>query len=68
MSSVTVAWCRFFGRETQPARARLRELLHNRLTFAAIATTLNAEGFTTATGLAWGWRHVQKTRDSLAPD
>ena len=54
--------------EAQPARTRLRELLHDRLTFAAIATTLNAEGYTTATGLAWTWRHVQKTRDSLALD
>lgn len=54
--------------ESQPARARLRELLHERHTFAAIAATLNAEGHTTPTGLAWTWRHVQKTRDSLALD
>ena len=53
---------------SRPARARLRELLHERLTFAAIATTLNAEGYTTPTGLAWTWRHVQKTRDSLILD
>ena len=53
---------------SQPARARLRELLHERLTFAKIADTLNAEGYTTPTGLAWTWRHVQKTRDSLALD
>ncbi len=52
----------------RPARARLRELMHDRLTFATIASTLNAEGYTTPTGLAWTWRHVQKTRDSLALD
>ncbi len=54
--------------ESEPARARLRELLHERKTFAAIATTLNDEGFTTPTGLAWSWRAVQRTRDSLALD
>lgn len=53
---------------TGPARARLRELLHERLPLAAIAATLNDEGHTTATGLPWTWRHVQKTRDSLALD
>jgi DNA invertase Pin-like site-specific DNA recombinase len=54
--------------EAMPARARLRELLHDRLPLAAIADALNAEGYTTATGLQWTWRHVQKTRDSLALD
>lgn len=54
--------------ESAPARARLRELLHDGLTLAAAADTLNAEGYTTPTGLAWTWRHVQKTRDSLALD
>jgi DNA invertase Pin-like site-specific DNA recombinase len=54
--------------ESLPARARLRELLHDRMPLAAIADTLNAEGYTTPTGLAWTWRHVQKTRDSLALD
>jgi hypothetical protein len=51
-----------------PARARLRELLCDRLPLATIADTLNAGGYTTATGLQWTWRHVQKTRDSLALD
>lgn len=51
-----------------PARARLRELLHDRLPLGTIAATLNDEGFTTPTGLPWTWRHVQKTRDSLALD
>lgn len=50
------------------ARARLRELLHDRLPLAAVAATLNAEGYTTPTGLRWTWRHVQKTRDSLVLD
>lgn len=54
--------------ESGPARARLRELLHERLPLAAIAATLNDEGYTTPTGLRWTWRHVQKTRDSLALD
>jgi DNA invertase Pin-like site-specific DNA recombinase len=52
----------------QPARARLRELLHHRQPLATVAATLNAEGYSTPTGLAWTWRHVQKTRDSLALD
>lgn len=51
-----------------PARARLRELLHDGLPLGTIAATLNDEGFSTATGLKWTWRHVQKTRDSLALD
>ncbi len=54
--------------DSQPARARLRELLHDRLPLATIAAKLNDEGFTTPTGLRWTWRHVQKTRDSLALD
>ncbi len=54
--------------EAQPARARLRELLHDRLPLAAIVATLNGEGYTTPTALPWTWRHVQKTRDSLALD
>lgn len=54
--------------EAQPARARLRELLHNRLPLAAVAATLDDEGYATPTGLPWPWRHVQKTRDSLALD
>jgi hypothetical protein len=54
--------------EAQPARLRLRELLHERLTFNAIATILNDEGYTTPRGRAWTWRHVQKTRDSLTLD
>jgi DNA invertase Pin-like site-specific DNA recombinase len=53
---------------SEPVRARLRELLHQRLPLAAVAATMNAEGFTTPTGLAWTWRHVQKTRDSLMLD
>jgi DNA invertase Pin-like site-specific DNA recombinase len=54
--------------EAQPVRARLRELLHERLPLATVAATLNAEGYRTVTGLPWTWRHVQKTRDSLALD
>jgi DNA invertase Pin-like site-specific DNA recombinase len=54
--------------ESAPARNRLRELLHDRLPLGTIAATLNAEGYTTPTGLRWTWRHVQKTRDSLALD
>ena len=54
--------------QSQPARARLRELLHGRQPLASVAATLNTEGYTTATGLPWTWRHVQKTRDSLALD
>ena len=54
--------------EAAPARARLRELLHERLPLATVAATLNDEGYTTPTGLRWTWRHVQKTRDSLALD
>lgn len=44
--------------EALPARARLRELLHDRLPLGVIATTLNDEGYTTPTGLQWTWRHV----------
>lgn len=54
--------------ESEPARNRLRELLHERLPLGTIAASLNAEGHTTPTGLQWTWRHVQKTRDSLALD
>jgi DNA invertase Pin-like site-specific DNA recombinase len=54
--------------EAQPARARLRELLHERLPLSTVAAYLNDEGYTTPTGLRWTWRHVQKTRDSLALD
>jgi DNA invertase Pin-like site-specific DNA recombinase len=54
--------------QAQPARARLRELLHDRLPLVDIAATLNDEGFTTPTGLQWTWRHVQRTRDSLVLD
>lgn len=53
---------------TEPARARLRELLSDRLPLATIADALNDEGFTTPTGLRWTWRHVQTTRDSLVLD
>lgn len=53
---------------TEPARARLRELLADRLPLATVADTMNADGYTTPTGLAWTWRHVQKARDSLALD
>lgn len=53
---------------SQPARARLRELLCDGLRLVDIADALNAEGFTTATGLPWTWRHVQRTRDSLLLD
>ncbi len=55
--------------QSHAARARLRELLEEGgLTLAAIAQQLNDEGYTTPTGLQWTWRHVQKTRDSLALD
>lgn len=54
--------------ESAPARARLRELLHERQPLGAIADTMNVEGYTTSTGLRWTWRHVQKTRDSLVLD
>jgi DNA invertase Pin-like site-specific DNA recombinase len=58
------------GRPTvpNPARHRVRELLHDGRTFVAIAALLNAEGYRTATGLAWRPLHVQKLRDSLALD
>lgn len=54
--------------DAMPARARLRELLRDRLPLTTIAATLNAEGYTTATGLQWTWRHVHRPRDSLALD
>lgn len=60
------------GRPVSPAsavaRARMRQLLVQGESLGTVAATLNAEGHRTATGLEWTWRHVQKTRDSLALD
>lgn len=55
-------------RHSQASRARLRELLHDGLKLGEIAQQLNDEGYTTPTGLQWTWKHVQRTRDSLALD
>lgn len=55
--------------ESAAARARLRELLEEGgRTHQQLATALNDEGYTTATGLQWTRHHVQRTRDSLALD
>lgn len=52
----------------EATRQRIRALLAAGTTMQATATTLNAEGITTATGKAWTWQNVQRVRNSLRHD